>query len=129
MRKFLLLLLVLPKIAFGQSPKDTICLPTDNVRALVINAEQAKVLRQQVVILNDRISNLVVQQQALKAKDSVTVSLYDQQVKAMTDQRALYTDQLKGYEKLLKRQRTKTTITGLLGILATVGAFMIGAGK
>jgi len=58
-----------------------------------------------------------------------TVDLYDKQIKEMKDQRALLEKDLADNKKLLKRQRTKTTITGLVGILVSVGAFLIGSGK
>jgi putative NADH-flavin reductase len=85
----------------------------------LIAAEQKKVLEQQVTILNDRITNYQSIVSSLNAKDSVTVATFNMQIKLLTDEKALYQDQIKGYEKLLKKERRKRFLTTAGGVLTT----------
>ena len=98
---------------------DTICVSIPTYQRLVIAKEQKKVLEQQVVILNDRISTYQLIVGNLKDKDSVTVAAYEKQIQLYKDEKDIYEDQLKGYEKLLKRQKRKTFFTAAGGVLAT----------
>ena len=114
--KFLLLLLVLTKNSYGQKQADTLCLPTDKVRGLVIAAKQGDVLKEQVTLLNTRISLLQSTIKELEAKDSVTTAACLDQIANLNQQKALYTDQLNTYEKLLKRERRKRRLIQATGI-------------
>ena len=114
-----LLLLILTVNSYGQKPADTLCLPTENVRGLVIAAKQGDALKQQVVILNDRIAilnNLINQ---LEQKDSATISGYQNQLGLLHQEQAIYKDQLNTYEKLLRREKRKRRLATAGGIVTT----------
>ncbi len=119
MIKLFLLLLITTVNSYGQQQKDTLCLPTENVRALVIAAEQGKVLKQQVVVLGERITLLQSMVANLEAKDSATVAAYEAQIKNMTDTRAIFEDQIKTYEKLLRREKRKRFFATAGGIITS----------
>lgn len=122
----LLLSIALAGTAYGQQSKDTLCLPTENVRGLLIAAKQGEVLKEQVTILDARIVNLQALVAATESRDSVAVAGLNANIKSLLEEKALYQDQIKGYEKLLKRERMKRRVTGLAGILTTAAAFYIG---
>lgn len=92
---------------------------------MLIAAEQSKVLKEQVGILNDRISNYESIVTNLKQKDSATVASYQFQITTMKEQRALYEDQIKSFERLLKLEKRKRTLTTLAGTLTTIGALYL----
>lgn len=71
------------------------------------------------VILEARIAGLNTAIALLNEKDSVTVAGYDNQLKAFREEKAIYIDQLKGYEKLLRRERRKRFFATAGGLLTT----------
>lgn len=115
--------------SYGQKPSDTLCLPTDNVRGLLISAKQGETLKQQVVILNDRIAILQSLVQQLEQKDSATVSGYKNQIDLLHQEQAIYKDQLNAYEKLLRREKRKRRLTTAAGIVTTGLAIYLGTLK
>ena len=87
--------------------------------------EQKKVLEQQVTILNDRIANYQIIISNLNEKDSITVAAYEKEIALFKDEKAIYQDQIKGYDKLLKRQKRKTFFTAAAGIVTTgIGLYL-----
>lgn len=123
MQRFLFIIILWAQTAYGQPPKggpgDSIRLSVPAVRNMLIAAEQSKVLKEQVVILNDRISNYENIVVNLKQKDSMTVVSFQSQIVTMKEQRALLEDQIKGFERLLKIEKRKRTMTTLAGTLTT----------
>jgi len=121
-----LLLLILTVNSYGQRPADTLCLPTENVRGLLIAAKQGDALKQQVVILNDRIGLLQSIVKELELKDSAFKSGYTAQIAALLEEKKIYQDQLNTYEKLLKRERRKRRLATAGGIVTTGLAIYLG---
>lgn len=121
-----LLLLILTVNSYGQKQADTLCLPTENVRGLVIAAKQGDALKQQVVILNDRIGLLQSIVKELELKDSASKSGYTAQIAALLEEKKIYQDQLNTYEKLLKRERRKRRLATAGGIVTTGLAIYLG---
>ena len=70
-------------------------------------------------ILQERITGLQSQIKILNEKDSVTVQKYNEQLIVMKDQRTLFEDQLKGYEKLLRKEKRKRFFTAAAGVVTT----------
>lgn len=111
--------------SYGQKPQDTLCLPTENIRGLVLAAKQGDILKQQVVLLNDRILLLQSMITELEQKDSANTSQSANQINLLLQEQSLYKDQLNTYEKLLKRERrkrrliqaTSIAVTGVVGYL------------
>lgn len=62
----------------------------------------------------------------LNQKDSATVKLYQEQLAVMKDQKALYADQLNGYEKLLRKEKRKRRFWQVLtGVVAGGAGYLI----
>ena len=110
----------------GQSQTiDTMCFPVSVIKKVLAAAEQKKVLEAQVSILEGRIANFQELVITLAAKDSLTVGSYEAQIKLYKEEKAIYQDQIKGYERLLKRQKRKTFLTGAAGLLTTGAALYL----
>lgn len=105
--------------SYGQRQADTLCLPTESVRGLLISAKQGDVLKQQVIILNDRIALLQSTITQLEQKDSATVIGYQSQILALHQEQDLYKDQINTYEKLLRREKRKRRWATLGGVVTT----------
>jgi hypothetical protein len=93
---------------------------------LVIAAKQGDALKQQVVILNDRIGLLQSIVKELELKDSASKSGYTAQIAALLEEKKIYQDQLNTYEKLLKRERRKRRLATAGGIVTTGLAIYLG---
>lgn len=113
----------------SQTSKDTLCFDLPTVRKLLTSAEQGKILKEQVTILNERIANQEIIIDNLKEKDAVTVAAYQKEIEQMKEQRATFEDQIKSYERLLKREKRKRVFTGIAGILTTAATFYIATKK
>lgn len=113
-----LLLILTGKICVGQL-NDTLCFPTNTIKAVLIDAEKGKVYKQQVTLLNSRIDNLGLQIKELEQKNDTLSSGMANQIKLLSEQKGLFQNQLDGYEKLLRRERRKRTFTTIAGGLIT----------
>ena len=102
-----LLLLIIAGNSYGQKQLDTLCLPTESVRGLVIAAKQGDVLKEQVKILNERVALLQSMVFNLEQKDSANTSQSVNQVALFKQEIDLYKDQIKTFERLLKREKRK----------------------
>ena len=116
--KYLLLCLVLISLNFaGQSQTtDTICFPVEVAKKVLIAAEQKKELDKQVSLLNERISNLQQLITTLEDKNSLIAQGYQLQIKTLLEEKATYEDQIKTYEKLLRKERRKRKAVAGAGI-------------
>lgn len=85
----------------------------------MIAAQEAKVLKEQKVLLEERIDNLKQQITALEEKDSEKTALFNNQLANLLEQKAIYTDQINTYEKLLRKERRKRFWTGAAGVVTT----------
>lgn len=81
------------------------------------------------IVFQMKIVSLDVAIELLKQKDKETVEGYDKQLKDLLEAKAIYEDQLKGYERLLKRERFKRKLITGAGILATGGAILLSLRK
>ena len=123
-----LLLILTGKICVGQL-NDTLCFRTEQIKAVLIDAEKGKVYKQQVTLLNSRIDNLGLQIKELEQKNDTLSLGMNNQIKLLSDQKGLFQSQLDGYEKLLRRERRKRTFTTIAGILTTGIAIYLGSIK
>lgn len=92
---------------------DTLCLPVSAIQKILIAATQKKVLEEQVVILNSRITNYEKIIDYLNQKDSITVAGYGKEIKLMTEQRALFEKQITDLNKYIKKERFRKTMTAI----------------
>lgn len=129
MKRYLFILILLTGIPCAAQSKDTLCFPTETVRSLLINAEQGKLLKKHVLVLNDRITILQDMVKNLEQRDTATVGSYEREISVMREQRALFEDQIKTYETLLRRERRKRRLITATGILTTGAALFLSLKK
>jgi hypothetical protein len=104
----------------GQSQtSDTICAPVAQMKKVYAAALQKRVCDSMNVILEARINSLNNSIALLNQKDSVTVAGYEGQLKVFREEKALYQDQMKGFEKLVRREKRKRFFATAGGILTT----------
>lgn len=92
----------------------------------MVAAEEAKVLKEQKKLLEERITVLQRTIITMEEKDGEKTALYDNQLKNLLEQKEIYDDQLRTYEKLLRKERRKRFWTGAIGMVTTAVAFYIG---
>lgn len=114
-----LLLLIIAGNSYGQKQLDTLCLPTESVRGLVIAAKQGDVLKEQVKILNEKVTLLQTMVLNLEQKDSANTSQSVNQVALFKQEIDLYKDQIKTFEKLLRREKRKRFWASAGGVIST----------
>ena len=104
---------------------DSTTVSTPALKRILVAAEQKKVLEQQVVILNQRISGLELTINDLAEKDTATVGSYERQIALMKDQRILFENQIKTFEKMVIKERRKRFWTSVAGTLTTgIGVYL-----
>ena len=114
-----MMLLIMMSCVGQSSTIDTICFPVSVIKKVLVAAEQKKVLEQQVTVLNNRISLYQTMVDELERKDSITVATYEAQIAIMNEQKAIYADQMKGYEKLLRREKRKRFFATAGGVITS----------
>ena len=121
MTKYLLLLMILTGSNFaGQSQTtDTLCFPVPVIRKVLIAASQKKVCDSLLIISERQVSQLNNTIDLLTEKDTTLRSMYQGQIDNLNNQIALYKDQIKGYERLVKRERFRRRLATVGGILTT----------
>ena len=88
-------------------------------RKVYADALQKPILEERINILNDRIANFQLLIKTMEEKDSIAKVNYQLQVGALLEEKALYVDQMKGYERLLKIERRKRRLAIVGGIVTT----------
>lgn len=86
------------------------------LRRILTAAEQKKVLDEQVVLLNQRISGFELIVQQYKDKDTATVGSYERQIAIMKDQRIIFEGQIKQNEKIIRKLKRKVFWTSAAGV-------------
>jgi len=104
---------------------DSTTVSTAALKRILTAAEQKKVLDGQVVILNDHIAILNSLVKVLQDKDTATVGSYERQIAVMKEQRVIYDDQIKTFEKLLRREKRKRFWTGAAGMASTIAMIFL----
>ena len=132
MKKSLLIFILLAKTVLGQSQTgtDTICPSVATFQKLVIAAEQKKVLDEQVKLLNSRIFEKEQMINLLLNKDKNNLAIlatYDAEIKTMKEERTLFEAQVTTLNKIIKKEKRKRVVTGILGVIGTGMAFYLGS--
>jgi hypothetical protein len=85
----------------------------------VIAAKQGDVLKEQVKILNERVTLLQSMVFNLEQKDSANTSQSVNQVALFKQEIDLYKDQIKTFEKLLRREKRKRFFATAGGVITS----------
>lgn len=85
----------------------------------MIAAKQDDVLKEQVKILNERVTLLQSMVFNLEQKDSANTSQSVNQVALFKQEIDLYKDQIKTFEKLLRREKRKRFWASAGGVIST----------
>lgn len=131
MRKYLLLLVILIRSSLGQAQitTDTICLEVTKFKKIYSAALQKKVADSLLSISEKQVAQLNVSMSLLSEKETETKANYEMQLANLTNQIALYKEQINGYERLVKRERRKRRLTTAAGILTTGAALFLSLQK
>ena len=87
--------------------------------------EKGEVYKQQVTLLNNRISLLNSQISELQEKDSANSVSSRNQIKLLLQEKELHQDQIKIMEKMILREKRKRKWTAVAGILSTGAAIYL----
>lgn len=117
-------MLLFVTVCVGQS-KDTLCFPTETIRKVLIDAEKGKVYKEQVGLLNQRVSLLQSQIKELQEKDSANTVTSREQISALLQEQTLCQDQVKTMETILRREKRKRKLITAAGILTTGAAIYL----
>lgn len=111
------------------SAGDSVWVSAKAARNLLIAAQQKPLLEEQINILNQRIQAKEAIIEALQGKDSINAQVaksFQEEIRIMREQRAVFEADLKSVNKQLRRARTKTKLVALAGIITTAaGIFFI----
>lgn len=131
MKKYLLLLTILigSNYATLSQTTDTICAPVSQMKKVYAAAAQKKIVDSLLLIANSQVAELKSQISLLEERDIETRNNYQRQIDNLERQTALYIEQVKGFEKLLRRERTKRRLITGAGILTTTAALLMGLKK
>lgn len=122
MKKFLLLLAILAMKSSGAQLKttgDSTTVSNAALRRILIAAEQKKVLDEQVILLNQRITGYESMVQQYKDKDTATVGSYERQIAVMKDQRTIFESAIAAKEKEIRRYKRKLFFRTAGGLMLT----------
>ncbi len=112
LKLFVLLLLALTSKVQAQNSTDTLCRPVAVIKELLIRAKEGDAAKQQVLILEQRISEKQTIIAALQGKDSVTVATYNREL-------LLVLEELASVKSVLKKEKRRRFWTGVGGVMTT----------
>lgn len=111
---------------------DTICLPFEQVKKVLVDAKQKPVLLERIdllttdikllnerIVVRDSIINLMERDELASQE---IIKMLKEEKELMLEQRAVYDSQLAAYEKLLRKERRKRRWTAVGGIMLTGAA-------
>lgn len=104
---------------------DTICAPIAQMKKVYAAAAQKKIVDSLLVISEKQVGELKYNVSLLTEKDAETRANYERQISNLEEQIVLLNDQMKGYERLLKREKRKRFFTGIAGTLTTATAIFL----
>lgn len=121
MKKFLLPLLLILTTNLLSQPKvsDSVKISKPALQRILTAAKQTRELEAQIVTLTNRIDLLQGNITEYQKRDTATVNTYERQIAADKQSRALLEAQVNTFEKMIRKQRFKTKVTGFMGILTT----------
>lgn len=125
MKPFLILSIILTNLSLEgkcQSSNDTLCFKISEVKNLLIAAKQKKYADSLVLVYRSDVNILSQKVAALEIKDSTNKEInntYQAMVGTMKDQRVILENQITYLNKEVKKQKRKTTLTAISGILLT----------
>lgn len=88
----------------------------------MIAASQKKIADSLLSICESQVRELNGQIKLLNEKDGELKTMYEGQIANLNQQIELYKDQIKGYEKLVRRERFKRRLITFVGIGTTAAA-------
>lgn len=110
----------------GQSSRDTICLPNNIARALLIDAQRHDILKAEVANLNERIKEKQTQLSLTNQRDSILIASLKKEIILLEDQKNLLVTDNDSKEKQIKKLRRKVRWTAFAGIATTAaGVFLL----
>jgi hypothetical protein len=107
--------------AYGQqfTTTDTLCFPVPVIKKVLVAAEQKRVLEEQLLVINKRIAEKDSIISLMKFKDetnSQLIKTYEDEIKVMRDQRAIFEAAIKNHEKAIRKLKRKVFWTSAAGV-------------
>lgn len=119
----MILILLTGKSYVSQSQTtDTLCFPVPVIQKILIDAKQKKYADSLVIVYRSDINILGGKIQALEIKDSTNNqinSTYQAMIGTMKEQRGILEGQITTLTKQLRKQKNKTKLTAISGLLLT----------
>lgn len=107
------------------SDSDSIKISSKAARNMLIRAQQAAILEDEVKTLNERIIEKERQLAITNTRDSLLIVSLNKEIFIMKDQRGIFEMELKVVNKQLRKERTKTRLVGLAGIITTLAGVLL----
>jgi len=95
------------------------------VRKLLIRAQQADLMQQDIDSLSKRINEKELQLALNRFSDSLTADALRFEIRTLRDQRGIFEGEIKALQKQLKRARAGKRWTAIAGIVTTVAAGLL----
>lgn len=116
------MILIVSSLGAKSQTTDTLCFPVTVIQKILIDAKQKKYADSLVLVLRSDISILNSKIQALEIKDSTNKeinSTYQAMVGTMKEQRTILEGQITRLNSELSKQKRKTKLTAIGGLLLT----------
>lgn len=113
------------KSNYGTAQSDTICLPVETVKKIYSAALQKKYTDSLLVITEKQVAELKAAVDLLEEKDGELKRMYEGQILNLNNQAALYKDQVRGYELLVKKERRRRRLATAGGLVTTGAAIFL----
>lgn len=107
-------------------PIDTVIrVKASQARKVYADALQKPILEERIAILNERIANYQVLIKTFEEKDSIRAEDCKSQIASLIEEKALYQDQVKTMEQMIRKERRKRFWITASGILTTGAAIYL----
>jgi hypothetical protein len=114
-------ILNLPAQLNPSTASDSIKISAKAARNLLIKAQQAAILEDEVKNLNERIIEKERQLAITSTRDSLLMISLNSDISNLKEQKKVFSDALDTMTKELRKQKRKTRWTAIAGIVATIG--------
>lgn len=107
------------------SDNDSIKISAKAARNMLIKAQQSSILEDEVKNLNERILEKERQLAITSTRDSLLMISLNNDIANLKEQKKAFSDALDKITKELRRQKRKTRLTAIAGIIATASGIFL----
>jgi len=92
---------------------------------MLIRAQQATILEDEVKTLNERILEKEKQLAITNTRDSLLLNSLSKEIIILKDQKGIVMGEVSALNKLLRKERRKTRAVAIAGVLCTIGGMIL----